>query len=113
MGSSTDNKSHQNHSSKMKTAFILLIAACSMAYEVQPSKVTYSDEAQQKIQVAKENLIAELCFEQQPEPEIYETICLTAAVAALGQPVTYNANCMSCSNADPICMNSCPLIFEE
>merc|ERR1712243_316259 len=83
----------QQPSLKMKTALILLLAAaCTMAYEVQPSKVTYSEQAQEKIRIAKENMIAELCFDQQPEPEIFETICLTAAVGALGQPITYNAN---------------------
>jgi hypothetical protein len=96
----------------MKTAIILLlVAACSFAYEVQPSKVTFSESAKQKISAASQKIVAELCLKEQPEPEIFQTICMTAAYAALGRPVTYNSNCMDCSNADPICMNTCPQFF--
>merc|ERR1712168_974485 len=96
----------------MKTAFILLlVAAGSFAYEPNLSKVTFSESAKQKIKVAAENFVTELCLKEQPEPEAFQTICMTAAYAAVGRPVAYNSNCMDCSNADPICMNTCPQLF--
>merc|ERR1711881_196155 len=96
----------------MKTALILLLVAmCSSAYEVNPAKVTFSEAANQRIQAAKDGMVAELCFKEQPEPEIFQTICVPAAFAALGRPITFSANCMTCSNADPICMNTCPQYF--
>ena len=48
-------------------------------------KVTFSESTKQKIKAATDNFIAELCFKEQPEPEIFQTICIPAAFAALGR----------------------------